>query len=96
MVPVYEKWSGEKFAEWMADLEKSFKGKFICGDKLTVYDIHVGGFFTDMVLNPNNKGAVAWAAAMEKAPERVKTYIADFQAELGDYFTNRPESQMGI
>ena len=97
MVPVYEKWTGEKFEAWMASFEKRLtKGKFICGDDLTVFDIQVGGFFTDMVLNKNNKGAVHWAAAMEKAPQRVLTYVADFQAALGDYITNRPESAMGI
>jgi glutathione S-transferase len=97
MGPVYEKWSGEKFATMMADLEKSLtKGKFICGDNLTVFDIHVGGFFTDLVLNPHNKGAAHWATAWEKAPDRVKQYVADFKADFGDYFANRPESQMGI
>ena len=30
------------------------KSKFLCGDKVTIYDFCIAGFFVNSVLNPNN------------------------------------------
>ena len=97
MVPVYEEWWGQKFQDHMKLLEARLnKGKFVCGDKLTVYDIEIAGYFTDRVLNPNSKGKDFGPKALEAAPERVQQYVKDFQEEFKDHLTARPESKMGL
>tara|TARA_B110000285_G_C14881051_1_gene493931 strand:+ start:414 stop:743 length:330 start_codon:yes stop_codon:yes gene_type:complete len=97
MGPVYEEWWGEKIQAWMKQFEARLtKGKFICGDKLTVYDIEIGGYFTDRILNVNSKGAAYGPAALAAAPERVQQYVRDFQAEFADHLAARPESKMGL
>ena len=64
--------------------------KYIVGDSLTIYDCQLGGFFTNLVCNPNSKDPEAWAAAYEKnASERVKKYVEDFKAEMKPYLDGR-------
>ena len=63
--------------------------KFLCGEKVSIYDFSVAGFFTNMVLNPKSAVAPLWAQVWEKAPERLQKYISDFQAELCDYLEKR-------
>ena len=98
MDPVYKEWwGGEKFETAMKQLEARLtKGKFICGDKLTVYDIEIAGYFTDRILNTHSKGKAYGPAALESAPDKVKQYVKDFQAEFADHLANRPESKMGL
>ena len=68
--------------------------KFLCGDTVTVHDYVVAGFFVNVVLNPNNvKVAPKMKATYEEcAPDRLKTYITDFQTEMADYLTVRAEN----
>lgn len=77
-----------KFFEKLAELLPSNE-KYICGNKLTIYDCTVGGFFFNIVLNPNAKFADKWAKAWEKAPQRVKGYAANFGHEMKDYLDER-------
>jgi len=65
--------------------------KFIVGDKFTIYDIAVGGFLTDYILNPNIKNADLMKEAWEKAPERIKKYYDDFVSEMKPYLDSRPQ-----
>ena len=64
--------------------------KFLAGDQLTIYDFMVAGFMTNMLTNPNTKDPEKWAAAWEKAPDRIKQYYTDFTAEMKDYLDGRP------
>ena len=75
---------------------KLTRGKFICGDKMTVFDFLLAPYFTDRILNPNNRGKPHWDTAWAVAPDRVKQYITDFQGEISEHLANRPESKMGI
>ena len=50
----------------------------------------VAGFMTNMLTNPNTKDPEKWAAAWEKAPDRIKQYYTDFTAEMKDYLDGRP------
>jgi glutathione S-transferase len=61
------------FHKWTLSFEKDLKhGKFICGDKLSVYDIVIGAFFTNTIKNPHNPGAEAWKKALDTfVPARV-------------------------
>ena len=65
--------------------------KFICGNKLTLHDFTVGGFFLNLVINPNNKEPEFWAKQWETTPDRVKKYVADLQEEMKDYLEARKE-----
>ena len=63
--------------------------KFIIGDKITLYDVNVAGFFVNIVLNPQNPGKDLWAKAWESTPENIKTYVANFQEAFKEYLANR-------
>ena len=53
--------------------------KFICGNDITIYDIVVGGFFYNIVLNPNAACAEGWKKAMDDhSTERINKYLNDF------------------
>ena len=97
MPAAYKDISLNAFPVWCKTLEtKLTKGKFICGDQFTWYDIMLAGFFVNIVENPNNKGKEFWDKAIEGIPDRVKQYISDFKAEMADYLAARPLSVMGI
>ena len=76
----------EKFATRLT------KGKYICGDDLSIYDFVVGGWMLDVCTNPNNQGKEAWDVVFPQIPERVKQDLADYKAENADYYAKRPES----
>ena len=63
--------------------------KYICGDKLTIYDCQIAGLFTNLVCNPNSKDPELWSSAWEKAPERLKKYVSDFKEEMAEYLEKR-------
>ena len=65
--------------------------KFLCGDSTCEYDFVVGGLFTNVVLNPNNKLAEHFTKYYADAPESVKTYVAAFQEDMKDYLAGRPQ-----
>ena len=62
---------------------------FLCGDKISIYDMVVAGYFTNTFVNPSAKDADVWARVWSKAPERVQKYIADFQEEMKEYLAAR-------
>ena len=66
--------------------------KYLVGDKITIYDCQVAGVFTNLVCNPNSKDPELWAGAWEKAPERLKNYVAAFKAEMKEYLDNRVQT----
>ena len=80
----------QKFCVNLAKLLPEDK-KFISGDTTTVYDFQVAGFFTNLVLNEFAKDKDVWAVEWEKAPARVKQYVADFQEDQKDYLAARPK-----
>jgi len=53
----------------------------------------IAGFFVNVVLNPNNvKVGPKFKACFEgKAPDRLKTYVSDFQAVMKEYLDKRAE-----
>ena len=61
------------FHKLTLSFEKDLKnGKFICGDKLSVYDIKIGALFTNTFKNPNNPAAEDWKKALDTfVPARV-------------------------
>ena len=65
--------------------------KFIIGDTLSLVDFCVGGMIVNMVLNPNSAMKTQWEAAWATAGENLKTYVANFQAEMKEYLDKRPE-----
>ena len=70
---------------------RKYDDKFFTGDKLSIYDLYVGSYLIGVFLNPDGKHSDLLIAAMDKAPDRVKKYIADFQAEMPEYLANRPK-----
>merc|ERR1712150_224508 len=66
--------------------------KFICGDNLTIADFVVGGWFTNVVFNPNRKTPKFNEAYEKHAPERLKTYNNDFATAMEDYLTARAQN----
>ena len=74
-------------------LEQQPGFKFICGDKVTIYDMHVAGYIHNVMLNPKAEFASGWAECMAKhCPERVAQYLQNFREEFKDYLASRPES----
>ena len=63
--------------------------KFLCGDTVTQYDMEVAGFFCNMVLNPNSKMVGVKETYDAHAPDRLKTYVTDFQTDMKDYLDKR-------
>jgi len=86
------------FHKWTLTFEKQLiHGKFVCGDNLSVYDLVIGGIFTNVIKNPNNKGAEAWKKAMDTfVPARVLQYVSDFESEFTEYLAKRPASAWGL
>lgn len=67
--------------------------KFICGDKVTIYDMVIAGYIMNVMKNPKAPFADRWADTMEQhCPERVKTYLQNFGEEFKSYLQGRPES----
>eukprot|EP00356_Strombidium_inclinatum_P012386 CAMPEP_0170506100 /NCGR_PEP_ID=MMETSP0208-20121228/53600_1 /TAXON_ID=197538 /ORGANISM="Strombidium inclinatum, Strain S3" /LENGTH=136 /DNA_ID=CAMNT_0010787401 /DNA_START=170 /DNA_END=577 /DNA_ORIENTATION=- len=53
-----------------------FKDKFICSDKVSSFDLFVGGFLLNVALNPNAHFADQWKASYEQhTTDRVKQYV---------------------
>ena len=63
--------------------------KFLAGDNLTIYDFTVGGWFTNLVLNQNAKYKAHFEVVWANAPEKVKTYVNNFIAEMKPYLDTR-------
>ena len=66
--------------------------KFLTGDEVTIYDMQVVGFLTNIFTNPIARDAAAWAPAWEKAPDRIKKYHADFCEAMKAYLDARPKN----
>ena len=49
--------------------------KFICGNEISIYDFHIGGLFTNLILNPKSKYSAYFQKAWENAPAKVKNYV---------------------
>ena len=76
-----------------ATLDQEPNFKFICGDKVTIYDMAVAGYFHNVVLNPKADHAAGWAECIAKhCSERITRYLQNFREEFNDYLKNRPES----
>ena len=87
---IVEAWFGQHFDALMGHLDRKLEHKFLIGDKLHSIDFAIAGFFCNVVQNPNNPMAAQWTAGYEKAPEKLKQYVADFRVEMGDYMEKRP------
>ena len=68
--------------------------KFLAGDSLTIYDFTVGGWLTNLVLNPNNKYKAHFEVVWANAPEKVKTYANNFITEMKPYLDSRNACSM--
>ena len=69
--------------------------KFICGDKLTIFDFTIGGFFCNVVLNLKGHHNQVWKKHLdEKAPDNVKAYLSNYQEAMKEYLEKRPEAAM--
>ena len=79
---------------FMGHLERKLEGhKFILGDSLSMVDFVIGGLFTNMILNPNNKMATQFADFWaNQAGEKCKAYAANFQEEFKEYLASRPQN----
>ena len=78
------------FPEYLRQLDMSLGGsKYLVGDSLTIYDMHIAGHFYNLFLNPNAVHKEQWAAAYAKASDKVKAYIEAFGAEMKGYLDSR-------
>ena len=60
--------------------------KFLCSDKVTIYDFAVAGMFINFILNKNCKLGTGLAAKYEEcASEKLKNYIAAFREDMKEY-----------
>ena len=85
--------AGGEFTKYLTTFDARLKKqgtKFLCGDSICEYDFVIGGFFPNVVLNPNSKLAEHFAKYYADAPASVKAYAADFQAEMKEYLDGRP------
>ena len=74
------------YPAFLQSFESVLKGadcKFILGQRLTMYDFYLGGFFFNHVKNPLNPFAQQWAES--KAPPKVEKYIKDFEEQMHEY-----------
>ena len=86
-----KKFIGELTPEFMKRLEGWLpETGFICGD-LSYIDFQVGHIFVCLMGNDMATEKDQWAACFEAAPERVKTYAADFKAVMQPYLDTRPK-----
>ena len=83
----------EWMPKWFAKLVEFLPAdkKFLTGDSVSIYDFAVAGIFTNLICNPKSKNPAVWAATWEKAPERVKKYVADFNEDMKGYLDARPK-----
>lgn len=72
MAPVYEDIASTFLVPWCDLLASKLKGKWLCGDQLTWYDVMLCGFFVNIVENPNNKGKASWDKYYPTINDRVK------------------------
>ena len=73
-------------------LNKYPNDKYFTGNKLTVYDIFIAGFFFNVILNPAAIGSETWKKGMaEHSTERVNQFLNDFKNEFKNYLENRPK-----
>ena len=73
-----------KEMEYLLSQKPEFK--FICGDKVTIYDMVVAGYMHNVMMNPKAKCAHLWSATMtEQCPDRVKNYLQNFRDEFKEY-----------
>ena len=81
----------EKYPAFCKKFEKCLgAGKFILGDKTTIYDCQVAGLWTNLICNPTSKDPELWAKTFEEhTPDRVKQYVADFKAANEAYLAGR-------
>ena len=64
--------------------------KFLLGDKLTIADFWIGGFYTNYAANPNiDYAPERWAALLEEYPN-FKAYGERFTEENKAYLKKRP------
>ena len=56
---------------------------------MTIYDFTVGGFFTNLVLNPNAKYKALFNEVWTNAPQKVKNYVNNFISEMKPYLDTR-------
>lgn len=83
-----------EFPKLMANLAKCLTPgqKFLCGEEVTIYDLQCGGFFVNLVLNPNSHDTEAWTMAWDEAPLKIKDYVSDFQEDMRHYLDKRPQT----
>ena len=80
--------------KYLGQLEKRLvKGKFLCGNTLTIWDFKIAGLWTNMIENPNQTKI---QGLMGHEPEKIKEYIRAFRDEMADYLNTRPESLRGF
>jgi len=68
--------------------------KFITGDELSIYDFTIGGWFTNLVLNPNAKYKAHFDTVWANAPEKVKAYVNNFVTEMKPYLDSRVQTSI--
>lgn len=68
------------------------ESKFITGDQVSIYDFTIGGWFLNLVLNPNAKYRAHFEVVWANAPEKLKTYINNFIAEMKPYLDSRVQT----
>lgn len=66
--------------------------KFLTGEELSIYDFTVGGWFMNLILNPNAKYKAHFDVVWASAPEKVKTYVNNFAAEMKPYLDSRVQT----
>ena len=64
---------------------------FVCGEKLTIADFWIGGFYTNYATNPMCYAPERWAALLEKYP-KFKAYGARFAEENKEYLAKRHQA----
>ena len=74
-------------------LSKNPNDKFICGNKCTVFDIYVAGYFFNVILNPNSERPEGWKKSMlANSTDRVNKYLDSFKDVFKGYLENRPDA----
>ena len=78
-------------------LEKLLEGtKYICGDQLCQYDFSVAGYIVNTVYNENTKLKGVKECYEANAPEKIKTYVAAYKAEMQTYLDERDKKHPNI
>ena len=65
--------------------------RFIFGNRLSMYDFYIAGFFVNVVQNEQHPLAAHFKKSWDETPNKIKDYVREFKKEMKGYLDSRTE-----